>query len=224
MQQHVQPDHVGQLDRPHRHAEVNRRPVDGIEGDAFPGGMQRFEQVREQHPIDQESGTTAARQRQLVDAAREGHGGREHLRAGGRAMHHFHQWHLRYRIEEVQADQVARIRQRQRQAIPASGSRCCWRARRRRDSRGSATAYSARLAGKSSKIASMTTSALATPLPSTSALQPLGPPPPLGRGCQALGEQAASRARGPVRSASARDPAASRRGRAARTRRRCRLP
>ena len=58
---------VGELDRAHRHAERERRLVDGLGREPLVDRLHRRHQVRREHAIDQEARRALHRQRQLVD-------------------------------------------------------------------------------------------------------------------------------------------------------------
>ena len=105
----VQTDHIRQFDRSHGHAERLAGAVDDGGRDAAFQGKQGFVYIRSQNAVDHEAGRALARQRQLVELARELqrvlHGLR--LRAG--APDDFHQLQLSDGIEEMDADQAAGI-------------------------------------------------------------------------------------------------------------------
>ena len=77
----IESDGVRKLDRSDRHAEGERRLIDGFRRDAFVDAAHRLHQVRRENAIDQESGRTLHRQRQLVDLARKCRGQRDQFRA-----------------------------------------------------------------------------------------------------------------------------------------------
>ena len=99
----VEPDHVVQRDRPHRHAELLGRPVDGLDLGAVGEQLQRLVHVRQQQAIDQKAGPVVDHDRRLADALGVGHGRGHRLVAGLRAANHFDQRHLPHGIEEVNA-------------------------------------------------------------------------------------------------------------------------
>ncbi len=111
VQAHVEPDRVGQLDRSHRHAEIDGGRIDRCQRHAFLGNEHRFVDIGHQHAIDHESRRAAARQRQLVDLAGERDPGLEDLRARQAGLDDLDQRHLGDRIEEVQPHQPARVGQ-----------------------------------------------------------------------------------------------------------------
>ena len=61
MQHHIKADDIGQLDRAHRHTEVDRDFIDQCQINAFAGRIQCLMQVRKQHAIDQEARAAATR-------------------------------------------------------------------------------------------------------------------------------------------------------------------
>ena len=71
VQANVEPDLIGKFDRPHRHAEIFRRAIDGFAFDAFIQHDEGLHQIRREGAIDQETGRTFNRRRQSVDAAEE---------------------------------------------------------------------------------------------------------------------------------------------------------
>ena len=102
---------VGELHRSHGHAVAQRGFVDDFDRNAVLQREHRFVQIRHQHAIDEKAGRALAGQRKLVDLARERDGLLDRLFAAGFAAHDLHQRHLRHRVEEVQADQLAGIGQ-----------------------------------------------------------------------------------------------------------------
>ncbi len=111
VQADVEPDLVGQFDRPHRHAEIFRRLVDGFLLHAGVEHHQRFEQIRRQRAVDQKARRAFHRRRQPVDAAEEGARVGEHLVGDLVVADHLDELHARHRIEEMDADQPLRPRQ-----------------------------------------------------------------------------------------------------------------
>ena len=76
VQRDVEADAVGELDGTHRHAERFRGRVDALEAVTVRVRMQRFEHVRRQESVDDETRGAAAGQRQLADLRDERHRGR----------------------------------------------------------------------------------------------------------------------------------------------------
>ena len=105
----VAADDVGELDRPHRHAEVHGDPIDERAGNAFLEREHGLLQVGRENAIDDDARRTAAGERQLVDPARKTERGRDDVGAGLRAAHDLDQRHLRHGVEEMQADEPCRI-------------------------------------------------------------------------------------------------------------------
>ena len=105
----------------------NRVPacVDHARGDPFREREQRLIDVGHQNTVDHESGRAFARQRELVELAREPERLAHRLLIRAGAADDLDQLHLRDRIEEMNPDQAARDRAASR---PASRSRCwrCW--------------------------------------------------------------------------------------------------
>ena len=62
---------VGELRRPHRHAEVLHRAVERLGLRALVEHAERVQHVRAEHAVHQEAGRVLRRQRQLVDVAHE---------------------------------------------------------------------------------------------------------------------------------------------------------
>src|SRR5262249_11284310 len=67
----VQTHRVGELYRPHRHAERDRGRVERLGGDALVDQAQRLVDIGAEHPVDEEAWGILHRQRQLVDLADE---------------------------------------------------------------------------------------------------------------------------------------------------------
>ena len=67
------------------------------------------EHIGAEHPVDQEAGRALGDQREFVDRGDEGAALLDHLLAAAGSAHYFDQRHLRHRIEEMHADQPARI-------------------------------------------------------------------------------------------------------------------
>ena len=141
----------------------------------------RLVDVRHQNAVDHEARSALAGQRQLVELAREARASCAHLRRCVRcALHDLDQLHLRDRIEEMDAHQPPGSRE-----LLARGSSILMLEVLVANtapglSLGSSSAYSARLASTFSTMASITTSAVATPSPDDVRAQPgRGPRPPL---------------------------------------------
>ena len=166
----VESDRIGELDRAHRHSELERRLVDGLGRDTLVHAAHCRHQVRREHAVDEESWRTFHRQRQSIDLPDER--GRREKQRGRRiaAVHDLDQHHLCDGIEEMEADEARPVATSQ---YPRAGSTTCW-------PRGWPSVWlSPRLlrtgcaSRRRSKIASMMTSARATPSPATSD-QPVG--------------------------------------------------
>ena len=109
---HVEANGIGQLHRPHGHAEGARRLVDLLLGLAALHALQRRHHVGAEHAVDDEAGAALGDQRELVDGRDEGAALLHLLVARLRTLDDLHQRHLRHRIEEVDADQAAGVGER----------------------------------------------------------------------------------------------------------------
>src|SRR6266851_1966409 len=105
----VQAHRVGQLDRPHRHAERRDRRVERLRRDAFVHHAQRLVDVGTEHAIDEKARRILDRQGQFIDLPHERSRPLRDLRIGGRAPDHFDQLQLRNGVEEMDSHQARRI-------------------------------------------------------------------------------------------------------------------
>ena len=167
------PTRVGELDRSHRHAEGERRLVDGLRRDAFVDAAHRRHQVRREHAVDEEARRALHRQRQLVDLAHERRARAAPAPASVLAPTTISTSIIfAHRIEEVQADQPRRVgAARVRDVLERDARRVGGEDRVGPRAAARASANSARFASTFSKIASMITSARATPSPATSGIR-----------------------------------------------------
>ena len=108
----IEPDHVHQLERAHRHAELHRRLVDLLARLAELIAAHRLHHVGRKHAVDEEARTVLHDQRQLGDGRNEGARLAHLLFARLAATHHLDQRQLRHRVEEVQSDQPPGIGER----------------------------------------------------------------------------------------------------------------
>ena len=105
----VEPHRIHQLDRPHGHAEGDRRRIEQFL--AFPAlhAFDRAEHVGHENPVHEEPRRRLDHHRRLADGQRK----RCTLADFGIAVEaradHFDQRQLRHRVEEMQPDQPRRI-------------------------------------------------------------------------------------------------------------------
>ncbi len=109
MQRDVDADTVDQLDRPHRHPEVDRRPIDDVERHAGFRELHGFRHVRGENPVDDEAGRAHALQRELADAFDECETRVEGFLNGVLTANNLDQRQLRDRVEKVQPDEPPRF-------------------------------------------------------------------------------------------------------------------
>ena len=107
----VEAHRVRKLDRSHRHAELDGRTIDERKRHALVRGEHGFGHVRHQDAIHDETRRAAAGQGKLVEASREGERILDNLAARLGRPDDLDEHHLCNRVEEVQADEAARIRE-----------------------------------------------------------------------------------------------------------------
>ena len=105
----VEPDCIGERQRPHGHPVVDRGSVDGGHGDTLVEQVDGLQQIGHEDTVDQKSRTTAHRQREPVECADRREPALNRLGSCRGAPDDLHELHPRDRVEEVQADETPRI-------------------------------------------------------------------------------------------------------------------
>src|SRR5690606_18243610 len=94
----------------HRHAEVEHGAVDGFRTRALEQDARGLVDVWRQAAVDEEARRVLDDNRKLAESQRQATGCCHDTVAGVLAANDFDQWHLFWRIEEMDADDALRVR------------------------------------------------------------------------------------------------------------------
>ena len=109
VERRVEPDHVVQLERPHRHAERPGHAVDPPRVDPRPEHLDRLVQIRHQQPVDEEAGAVTDHDGAFPEPLHVGDRRGDRGVGRGGPADHLDERHPPHRIEEMDPAEPGRV-------------------------------------------------------------------------------------------------------------------